>query len=186
MLLGLIGMPGSGKGESARIARELGMTVVNMGDLVREYTKQLNLELTDDNVGSVAHTEREKFGYGIWAERTNEKIKALDLNSNDFVIIDGIRGDAEVSVFQEVFTDEFKTIAIKMPAKRRFELLKNRNRTDAPITWEEFNKRDEREAKWGIKNALEQADYILINNGTLNDLEESFKELLEVIKYQIK
>ncbi len=184
MLLGLIGMPGSGKGESARIAREVGMTVVNMGDLVREYTKQLNLELTDDNVGSVAHAEREKFGYGIWAKRTMEKINSLNLNQNELVIIDGIRGGAEIEVFRDAFGKDFKTIAIQMPKERRFELLKNRKRSDAPITETEFEAREAREVKWGISDALKDADYVLYNTGSLEELRTSFQELLEIIRNQ--
>ena len=75
IILGLIGMPGAGKGECARIASEAGATVINMGDLVREHTAGLGLEMTDENVGGVAQAERERFGFGIWAKRTVAKIK---------------------------------------------------------------------------------------------------------------
>ncbi|WP_455392230.1 AAA family ATPase [[Eubacterium] cellulosolvens] len=183
-VLGLIGMPGSGKGECANQARETGITVINMGDLIRERAMDLNLELNDENIGSLAHTEREKFGYNIWAKRTLERINELNLEKNDLIIIDGIRGDAEVLVFREAFGERFHTVAIKMSDEKRFELLKHRNREDAPESMEEFMVRDERESKWGIRNALEDADYVLFNTGTLGDLKNSFINLLDFIRDQ--
>jgi dephospho-CoA kinase len=184
--MGLIGMPGSGKGECAKFAREAGITVLNMGDLVREHAKSLNLEMNDENIGSVAHSEREKFGFGIWATRTLDKINELNLNQKELIIIDGIRGGAEVSVFRDTFGEDFKTIALKISAARRFELLKLRNRSDAPITDNEFKARDAREATWGIQEALDEADYVLYNTETLEMLKTSFIELLDIIKNQEK
>ena len=179
-------MPGSGKGECARFAREAGITVLNMGDLVREHVKKLNLEMNDEKIGSVAHSEREKFGFGIWAKRTLDKINELNINQKELIIIDGIRGVAEVTVFRDTFGEGFKTIALKMSAVRRFELLKLRNRSDAPITDIEFETRDAREATWGIQEALVEADYVLYNTETLEMLKKSFIELLDIIKNQEK
>ena len=87
----------------------------------------------------------------------------------------------EVDVFINAFLDRFKTIAIKMPAERRFELLQKRKRKDAPISRAEFDERDERESKWGIKDAIEKADYVIFNTGTLDELYAAMKELLDVI-----
>ena len=58
----LVGMPGSGKEEFAKIAQKRGFSIVRMGDTVREETKKRGLELNDRNVGRLAHEEREKTG----------------------------------------------------------------------------------------------------------------------------
>lgn len=184
LIIGLIGMPGSGKGECAKIAQEVGFTLVSMGDLVREHAKKQNLKMNDETVGGFAHSEREKFGYDIWAKRTVEKIKELDLQSSELVVIDGIRGHAEVKVFKRAYGFRFKTIAVNMPPQKRFELLKIRSRADAPMTREEFDARDHRESRWGIIQALDDADYIIWNTGTLKELEESFTKLLRIIQEQ--
>ncbi len=186
LIIGLVGMPGSGKGECAKIAAEQGFTVVNMGDLVREYTKKSGLDLTDENIGGTAHAEREKFGYDIWAKRTVGRIKELNLPENELVVIDGIRGESEVKMFYESFGEDFKTIGIKMPKTRRFELLQQRSRSDAPMTFQEFEIRESREVTWGIKKALDDTDYIILNTGTLEELEESFYELLNIIQEREK
>jgi dephospho-CoA kinase len=157
-----------------------------MGDIVRDYAKKLELKMKDNSIGGMAHSQREKFGYGIWAKRTVEKIVDISASSNSIIVIDGIRGDAEVDVFKDAFNHEFRSVTVKMPAERRFELLKKRKRSDAPITRQEFQLRDERESRWGIKSAIERADYIILNTGTLEELEESFKELLLFIQEQVK
>ena len=35
-IIGFVGLPGSGKGEASKIARELGLSVVVMGDVIRQ------------------------------------------------------------------------------------------------------------------------------------------------------
>ena len=186
IVLGLVGMPGAGKGECAKYAQKLGFKVVNMGDLVRLETENQGLELKDENVGRIAHSEREKHGYGVWARRTLGNLKEMNIKPDELIIIDGIRGSTEVDVFINAFLDKFKTIAIKMPKEKRFELLQQRKRKDAPISRADFDARDERESKWGIKDAIEKADYIIFNTGTLDELRASVKELLDVIKVKEK
>jgi len=93
LVLGLVGLPGSGKGECAKIATETKFRVVNIGDLVREYTKKSGLEMTDENIGGTGHSERERFGYDIWALRTVGRIKELDLQKKEiaFLLIVGAK-----------------------------------------------------------------------------------------------
>ncbi len=42
-VIGIVGMPASGKGEASRIARDLGIPVVVMGDAIRERVKEAGL-----------------------------------------------------------------------------------------------------------------------------------------------
>ncbi len=53
LVIGLAGMPGSGKSLVVDSARELGYDVVVMGDVVRQETTKRGLELTPQNVGKV-------------------------------------------------------------------------------------------------------------------------------------
>ncbi len=140
--------------------------------------------MTDENIGSIAQSEREKHGYDIWARRTVQRILEVEQSKIGLVIIDGIRGDAEVEVFKEYFGTDFRTVAILIPKKKRFEFLQKRGRSDAPMTLADFKARDLRETKWGITRAIEQADYIIMNTGTLEELELNFKELILIIQAQ--
>ena len=68
-------MPGSGKEEFVKIAIEQGFLVVRMGDVVRAEVRAQGLEASDEKVGGFAAFEREKFGMGIWAQRTVSLVK---------------------------------------------------------------------------------------------------------------
>jgi dephospho-CoA kinase len=144
--------------------------------VVREEAKSRNLEATDDNVGGLASKERQKFGLGVWAERTIPLIKG------DVVLIDGIRGDAEIETFKRAFGDDLIQIGIHTSPKTRYERIKQRNRDDATITWEAFKKRDLRELGWGIGNALAQCDHVIINEGTLKEFQVNVRNLLKTLK----
>lgn len=169
-------MPGSGKEEFVKIAIEEGIKVVRMGDVVRAEVKSIGLELTDGNIGRIASEEREKHGYGIWAERTVPFVKG------DAVLIDGIRGDAELEVFKRVFGEDMTVLGIHTSPKIRYERIKKRKRMDATMTWEAFHERDARELGWGIGNAIALCDHMIVNQGSLRQYREEVRNLLKALK----
>jgi dephospho-CoA kinase len=169
-------MPGSGKEEFVNIARGQGFSVVRMGDVVRTEVKNRNLELSSENVGKVAHEERQKHGLGIWAERT------LPLISGDMILIDGIRGDEELEVFKGALNQDLILIGIHTSPKLRFDRIRSRARSDATMTWEEFQKRDLRELGWGIGNAMALCEHMIINEGTLEEYKDKIRSILKALK----
>ncbi len=175
-MIAVTGMPGSGKEELVKIAIEEGIDVVRMGDVVRAEVKSRGLVLSDNNIGRIATEEREKYGYGIWAERTIAMIKG------GVVLIDGIRGDSELKVFKEAFGKDMEVICVQTSPKIRYERIKRRKREDATMTWEEFNKRDERELGWGIDNAMALCNHTIVNEGTLEEYKKNVKNLLRALK----
>jgi dephospho-CoA kinase len=177
-VIGFTGMPGSGKTVCAKFAKENNIPVVRMGDLVWAEVRNRDIDLTDLNVGNLATEEREKYGFGIWAERTVTVVQEKLLVSST-VIIDGIRGDAELNVFKFHFEDDFYNIAIHSNQKTRYErIVKRRNRVDDVLSEDEFKRRDERELGWGIGNAIALADTVIVNEGTLDDLKVNFLRIL--------
>lgn len=169
-------MPGSGKEEFVKVAEREGFSVVRMGDVVRIEARRRGLEPSDENVGRMASSEREKHGLGIWAERT------VPVISGDKILIDGIRGDSEIEVFKNTFGDDLTVIGVAASPEVRFERLKCRNRDDAPSTWEEFQERDRRELSWGLDKALALCNHMISNEGTLEEFHEKVKNLLQYIK----
>ncbi len=185
-VIGFTGMPGSGKTACAKFAAARNIPVVRMGDLVWAEVKSCGLELTDLNVGTLATSERQEHGYGIWAARTVPVVEEKHSNSTA-VIIDGIRGDAELKVFQERFGARFVNVALHSNPKIRYErIVKGRQRADDVMSEDEFRARDERELSWGIGNAIALADHMIVNEGTLEDLKAAFFKLLKSLDINIK
>jgi dephospho-CoA kinase len=165
-------MPGSGKEEFIEVAAEFGFEIVRMGDLVREEARRRGLDPGDTSVGGLANQEREENGMGIWAERTIPKI------TGPRVIIDGVRGIAEIKVFRDAFSSDLSVVSVEASSDTRYERIRSRGRRDATLTREQFEDRDERERSWGIEMAMKEAEYTILNEGSLEDYRREVREVL--------
>jgi len=173
-VIGIVGMPASGKGEVSRIARDLGIPVVVMGDAIREQVRLAGLEPTDANCGAIAGKLRADLGMDAIARIT---VPAIEAAAAPVVLVDGIRGDYEVATFREHFPD-FTLIGIVSSFETRYARLANRGRSDDSLTEEELRVRDNRELGWGLSRALEQAACRIVNEGSLEEFAAEVKDLL--------
>ncbi|MFC3957474.1 AAA family ATPase [Halovivax cerinus] len=176
-VIGTVGLPGSGKGEAATVAREAGIPVVTMGDVVRQETADRGLDPTKDH-GTVAQALRDEDGPTAIAERSLPMIEDR-LETHDTVLVDGIRSDDEVAVFEEAFGETFTLVSIEAPAELRRERLESRGRdADEADGGESVEQRDQRELGWGMGEAMAEADVVVENTDTLEAFHERVRELL--------
>lgn len=185
-VLAFVGAPAAGKTEAASVAKELGIPVVTMGDVVREELRRRNLPLSDANAGGIANELREREGMDAIAKRCIPLIKGITLTDTErgksakaVIVIDGIRGVAEVETFKKAFGTDFVLVRIEAPLDLRYERIKNRGRGDDSLNTEEFKEREERENRWGMGEAMEKADKIVKNEGSLEGLKEQIKRILD-------
>jgi dephospho-CoA kinase len=100
---------------------------------------------------------------------------------DNIIFIDGIRSLAEVSIFRKFW--KFPIIAIIVDEKKRLRRLFKRSRSDDPKDLEELKERDDRELKFGLDEVIEEADYKINNNSTVDDLKKKVREVvLKVIQ----
>ena len=186
---GITGLPGSGKSIISRIAKNEGVHIISMGDIVRKEAEKQNC-----SSGDAAVNLRKKYGNNVIAERCVEEIqnhyrdrinssnakltKMYQTNDQktskrkfkkveqDVYIIEGIRSTYEVSIFRRNFRN-FKIIAIHASPETRFNRLKRRNRSDDSTDFRKFLERDRRELRFGIGNVIATADFMLINDGPI-------------------
>jgi len=173
MIIAFVGYPLSGKSTAAEVAKELGIPVVTMGDVVREEVLRRGLEPNLQNLSRVASELREKEGMDAIAKRCIPKIRSL----GSVVLVDGVRGIDEVKAFKKAF-DDFVLIAIECPLEIRFERAKKRRRSDDVLRIEDLLERDRREESWGLKEAMEVADFTIENKGELEEFKEKVRALL--------
>lgn len=170
------GMPFSGKSEAVKIAKDLKIPVVRMGDLVWEEVQRRELRINDENVGFVANEMREKNGADIWARKTVEKVESFDQCS--LVIIDGVRNADEMKTFQDELGQDFVLIAVDVKDDIRHERALLRNRADDSNDLDKIKKRDMREKSWGIENVMNKADVTISNNNDLIEFQKKVRKLL--------
>jgi dephospho-CoA kinase len=182
-VIGVTGLPGSGKGVVSRVAKKLGIPIISMGDVIRDEAKKRG-----EKSGDVAVELRKEYGEFVVAERCVETIKKY-LNTNDssknkimikskIFMVEGIRSQYEVEIFKKNFKN-FKVIAVHSTPKTRYKRLKRRKRPDDSKEKSEFLIRDKRELSFGIGNVIATADYMIINEGPLKKIKGMVRSILE-------
>jgi dephospho-CoA kinase len=174
-VIGVVGLPASGKGEFSKIADAMGIPVIVMGDMIRRAVHNAGLEPNDTNFGAMANRLRAEGGMDAVAKLCIPEIRKLSV---PLVIIDGIRGDAEVALFRHHFSG-FRLIRIDSSFETRLARIAARSRSDDFTSADALRNRDDRELKWGLGNALLHADMHITNEGTLEEFSRTVHELLE-------
>lgn len=175
LVIGFVGYPGSGKSEATATAQALGFDVVSMGDMVRRYMREHGIELSEHNVGATANTLRHCDGMDVVARMS---IPAIHSSRSTKIVIDGIRGVAEVKAFKKELDDQFKLIAIVSSPETRFKRVCSRNRSDDVCDLDAFKQKDSRELAWGLKDALDAADCCVSNEGNIEEFRSAVASLL--------
>jgi dephospho-CoA kinase len=174
-VIGVVGLPASGKGEFSKIAAAMGIPVIVMGDMIRNAVHEEGRDPTDANLGAMANKLRSEHGMDAIAQLCIPEIRR---QTATLVLIDGIRGDAEVSLFRRIFPG-FYLISIESSFETRLARIKARGRSDDFESADELRKRDKRELGWGLREAMQSADIHISNEKTL---EEFFNEVHRILK----
>jgi dephospho-CoA kinase len=171
---GVVGLPASGKGEFSKIAAETGIPVIVMGDMIRAAVRQAGLEPTDANFGATANRLRAENGMDAIAALC---IPEIQRQTAPLVLVDGIRGDAEVRLFRKHYP-AFTLISIDSSFEKRLDRIRTRGRSDDFVLPESLRTRDQREMQWGLGNALAEADINIKNEGSLEEFSTAVKSVL--------
>ena len=199
-VFGITGLPGSGKSIISRVAKNEGIHIISMGDVVRKEAERLNC-----SSGEAAVKLRKQYGNNVIADRCVKEIKNYPRKNRtektttkiyktytqkgktnkrryrkieqDIFIIEGIRSPHEVNYFKKHFKN-FKIIAIHSNPQERLNRIRRRKRSDDTQNFSNFLERDNRELKFGIGNVIATADYMLINEGPIPKFKNTVKAMI--------
>jgi dephospho-CoA kinase len=155
------------------------MSVLSLGDIVRAETTSKGLSETPENVGKTALSMREEHGEEIVVDRLIPNLMSA-LEGSD-VLIDGMRQPEEMDRLREHVTD-ITVVAMSAAPQSRSEWLEDRGRGEDGGR-DEFAEREEREWGWGLEMLMEQAHAIILNEGSLEELEERSDMILETLGF---
>jgi len=176
-VIGTVGLPGSGKGEAAAVAREAGIPVVTMGDVIREACHERGVDPAEQH-GEVAKQLREEGGPDAIAAASLPLIEDARERS-DAVLVDGLRSPAEIERFVSAFGDDFLLVAIEAPFDLRADRLLERGRDDTDLDREALREREERELGFGMDEVMARADVRIENTDSLDAFHARVRELLD-------
>ena len=173
-VMGISGLPGSGKGLVSDMATAKGAIIVSMGDIIRQEAKKRG-----ETTKETSQNLRREHGKYIVAELTIKEIKRIiDEGFESSIIVDGIRSPYEVNLFKESFED-FIVISVFANQKLRFERIKSRKRDDDTTDFNTFVERDQRELGFGIGDVISLSEKIIINESDLESYEKEINKFLE-------
>ncbi len=171
------GYPGSGKSIFANTARELGIPIYTMGDVVREEARRIYGRIDPETVAKTSQEIRRRMGRGAVARLLAQKI---DSSNHEIVVVDGVRSPDEIEALSTIG----RTVIITLIASRRtrFERLIKRGRIDDKPTYENLLEREERERSFGLDKVIEAANLYIYNEDiSLEELKSIAKNLFQEI-----
>ena len=173
--VGIVGMPGAGKSTLSACGKRMGFDVIVMGDIVREETAKRGLKPTPQNIGRTMLNLRREEDSEVIAKKCIQQILKI---KNHLIMIEGIRSLDEVEAFKRIFP-LFTIIAIHASPNTRFLRLFKRSRSDDPKNRKVFKTRDNRELEIGIGSVIAIADYMIVNEGSLQEFEFQIEIVLK-------
>lgn len=173
----ITGMSGSGKTTLAKFFASKSYKLLNMGDVIRNLAKQLDLEPRPSTVGKLAQDIRRKGGESAVAI---ECVKFLKSKYDGKTVVDGIRSLEEVDTFKAEF--DVTLVAVHASPKTRFDRLRRRGRSDDPNDYIQFLIRDRRELGFGLGNAVAMADYMIVNEADIPHLRQEMERLMRFLE----
>ena len=187
MIIGLTGTLASGKGVVSGYLKGKGFVYLSLSDELREIAKEEKILITRKNLQDLGNKIREEKGAGFLAGLISEKIKNQQYSK---AVVDGIRNPFEVDELKKL--KNFFLISVDASQEIRFRRIVERARESDPKTWDDFVKVDARDRGFGesetgqdVEKCMEKADFILINDRSLEEMQKKTEELFLEIEKKI-
>jgi dephospho-CoA kinase len=178
-VVSIVGMPGAGKSEVARVFEGSGFTRIRFGDVTDREIRERGLELNEKNERYVRELLRQNHGMAAYAKLNLPAIDTALLRGN--VVIDGLYSWEEYTFLIEHYGQSFRTVAVwASPATRYGRLSRRRVRS---LNAEEAAGRDRAEIENVNKGGpIAMADFILLNESSLECLSQETARVIARIR----
>jgi dephospho-CoA kinase len=178
-VVAIVGMAGAGKSEVARVFEEHGFKKVRFGDITDEELKNRGLESNEENERYIREQLREKHGMAAYAKLNLPKIDSSLKSSN--VVVDGLYSWEEYTLLKKRYGGKLSVLAVWASPATRYARLTHRAKR--PLTLEEAANRDKSEIENSNKGGpIAMADFTIVNESSLEDLEKETEQVLSVLK----
>lgn len=178
-VIGIIGLNGSGKDEVVKyLSRKYGVTLFSAGDLVREIAAQRGIEPTRENLDNITREYFQHFGEGYFLRTIAGIIRQKNLETAG---ISGIRSPQDIAILKQEFSGDFVLIHVSVSDPRmRYERIRKRASKRDEIDYADFLREDQiSEELFKINEAINQADFSISNDGSLDELYRQIDQLIE-------
>ncbi|MFH0968928.1 MAG: AAA family ATPase [Patescibacteria group bacterium] len=178
-IIGLTGEMASGKDAVAKyLVFKYNASPHKFSAVIRNILRKLCLPESRENMNELSAILRKSFEEDIFSRMMCESVEN---DNHSCIVIDGIRRLGDMKDLKDL--PGFKFIFIESDLKKRYERIIKReeNPCDKNKSFEEFKKEHLGDAETQIAGLKQYADYVVENNGTLEDL---YKKIDEIISKQ--
>ena len=178
-VVSVVGMPGAGKSEVARVFEEGGFIRIRFGDVTDEEIKKRGLELNEESERYIRELLRKEHGMSAYARLNLSRIDSA-LEHSD-VVIDGLYSWEEYTFLKTHYGEGFYVVAVWASPRTRYARLTGR--LNRGLTLEEAAGRDRAEIENINKGGpIVMADFTIINETSLEDLQKETKRIISRLR----
>ena len=183
IIIGITGTIGAGKGTIVGyLTSKKGFKHFSARAFLVEEIEKRGLENNRDNLVIVGNDLRLKHGSSYVADELYRRA----LVSGDNCIIESLRTVGEIESLKS--KGSFILFAVDADPRIRFERILDRKAVTDNVSFDKFLEDEKREMesndpnKQNLKKCIEMADFVIDNNGTLDELNLKIEEILKIIK----
>ncbi len=183
ILIALTGLPGSGKSKVSEYLKSVkNHPVIHFGDVIRKRIKERNLSDTEENHREIRNLLRKEDGMAALAKQNLDTLKKA-FESSHVVVIDDMRSYEEYEYLKDALPrTKIHIVALWAPKHVRYDRINTRSgsRVGGPIR----DLHELTEANMGT--TIAQADYLIENHGSLEDLEHEVEHVYREIYFGLE
>ena len=182
IIFGVIGRNGAGKSTICDYLSDQGFSVVSLSDIVRSEADKQGLNHTRENLIQIGTELKRDEGLDVLAKRSFNEI--IEKSKKKKIVFDSIRLPEEVVFFK---SHGAILLGIDAPVETRYTRVSKRKKETDQQSYELFKQLDlhEYEGKSGgqnIKATFQLSDYVIDNDGDLENVHLKIDNILELVK----
>lgn len=179
VIIGLTGQIACGKGVIKKfLIDHYHASDYRFSTILRDVLVRLDIEQSRENIQRMSTMLRKNFGEDLLA-----KVMAKDVEKDEhhFIVIDGIRRLADIKYLRDVHGFFLISVEASEEIRHQRVIERNENPGDDKKTFADFLKDQQEESESEIPKTMSQADFIIDNNKSWDDLWDQIHELVKKI-----
>lgn len=181
-LLAIVGMSGSGKSVAVDYLTSKGIPKVYFGGMIYKEMEKRGIEYSPDNEREFREMIRQTEGKDWVVRQAIAEANDLIAAGQKRIVLDGVYSWTEYKTLKHEFPGELVFVAIVANKNLRYERVAKR--PHRPFDAQKIRERDQSEIENLEKGGpIAAADYYIINDGSIADLEHQLAAILNAIAF---
>ena len=183
-IIAFVGMAGSGKSVAVDYMTEKGVPKIYFGGMIYKEMERRGIERTPDGESEKKFREeiRETEGKDWVVRQVIDSVYDLAEAGQKRIVLDGVYSWTEYRILRHEFPGILTFVAVVVDKNLRYKRVAVR--PERPFQLDEIKERDRSEIENLEKGGpIAAADYYILNNGTVEDMEGRLAEILSKIEW---